>query len=628
MAEQKVGEPNGSANPGPTNAGAASTPRRAAQASGEPSSGPNEPHSGTAESNRAAGGGLTRRKRGYLIALRSSSGLAEPRADAIHEALAQMEDVEIVRRLRPKGFKGLDVGARLARDIIVARMDEQRAEALRQSAQVLVEPDARLGVSQVALATPWSSRAAPTPRRRQEIGFRILGAADQPLAGAGVTVFGRNFTSQAITDRSGTASVAIFDADGDLEDIHAVYVQPAADYWECFVQQPVLAAAEVNVVRLDPLFPASAKTAGENRAAWGRRLMHLDRLANGQAGAPLGAGVKIGLIDSGCDNSHPMLRHITRGVDLSRGDGAKDWTRDEIGQGTHCAGIIAGVGGSGPGVSGIAPGAEIHVFKLSPGGHVSDLIEALDQCIERHIDIACIGVSADQASELVVQKIIEARLAGVACIVAAGDDGGPVRFPAAAPGVLSVSAIGRLGEFPPQTHHGWTAIPELIGPSGLFAANFSAAGPQIGVCAPGVAVISSAPDGGFAARDGTAIAAAHVTGLAAQVLSRHPLFQGAYRGRDDARVHALFELIASSASPPVFDLARVGAGLPDLERVPGLGVPGDSWTKTAQTFGDFAFATGKDGFGDRLADAGVMPPPGYAASGALALMQLRVAGLI
>jgi len=54
----------------------------------------------------------------------------------------------------------------------------------------------------------------------------------------------------------------------------------------------------------------------------------------------------------------------------------------------------------------------IHVFKLSPGGRFSELIEALDQCIERQIDIVHLGVSANQVSELVARKVIEGPAQG------------------------------------------------------------------------------------------------------------------------------------------------------------------------------------------------------------------------
>jgi subtilisin family serine protease len=630
-----LGGPNSGAQSPPTQG----PPKRPAQTAGQPSPGSGEAPGETAghgagshdaaasggshARQRAAAGASPRPARQYLIAVRSQPGFAASRPDALVEMLQQMEDVEIVRRLRPKGFKGLGPGVLPgAHEVIVARMDEQRAEALRQSAQgqVVVEPNAPLFAGPATLTTPfaaWSALAAPTPRRRRELRFRVVGGADQPLAGAGVTVFGRGFSAQGITDTSGAATVSIFDVESDLEDIHAVYVQPAADHWECFAPRPTLAFDEANVVRLKPIVPARAHSAGEIHTEWARRAMHLDRPLDGATARSTGAGVKIALIDSGCDHDHLLLRHISRGVDISGAqNGARDWTRDEIGQGTHCAGIIAGSGRSTPGVDGIAPGAEIHVFKLTPGGRFSDLIEALDQCIERQIDIVHLGVGADQVSELVAQKIAEARLAGVACIAGSGDTGGPVRFPALIPGVLSVAAVGRLGEFPSDTHHGWTAVPELTGLGGVFATNFSGSGPQVGVCAPGVAVISSVPGGGLAARDGTAVAAAHIVGLAAVVLSHHPLFRGAYRARDEQRVRALFELIVASAAPPVLDLARVGAGLPDLQRMPGLGAADvDRWTQAA------------DGLGERFAASAGVPPPAFL-TGAMAFMQLRAAGLL
>jgi len=625
MAEQQ--QKNGNHAGRPAGSGPA---KRTTQAAGETPAGLNETgpnETGPNETWGGASGILTRRKRQYLIAIRTLPGFAASPANSVHETLKQMEDVEILRRLHPKGFKGLGAGAQPgAQEIIVVRMDDQRAETLRQSAppHVVIEEDARIetGMSMfpASLAAPRSSRTAAAPRRRREVQFQVLGEGDQPLAGAGVTGLGRSFGALAITDQAGTASVAILDAEADLEDVGAIYVQPAADHWECFIQRPILNPAETNIVRLRPLSSqrlpdAANKPADEKRPAWTQELMGLGRLAAGLTGV----GVKIGLIDSGCDNSHPLLRHVAKGVDLTRGNGARDWTRDEIGQGTHCAGIIAGTGDSALGVSGIAPGTEIHVFKLSPGGRFSDLIEALDQCIERQIDIVHLGVSANQVSELVARKIIEARLRGVACVATSGDEGGPVRFPGMVPGVLCVSAVGRLGEFPADTHHALTAIPEFIGSVGVFATNFSGAGPQVGVCAPGVAVISSVPGGGLAARDGGAIAAAHVVGFAALVLAHHPLFRGVYASRGEQRVNALFELVLASATRPVFDPTRVGAGLPDFREVAGMGASNaDAWNKTMQNL----FGGAKEGLGERF------PPSVGAPPGAMALMQLHAAGLI
>ena len=183
-----------------------------------------------------------------------------------------------------------------------------------------------------------------------------------------------------------------------------------------------------------------------------------------------------------------------------------------------------------------------------------------------------IGVSAEHFSELVAQKITEARLNGIACIAGAGNSGGAVRFPGNVPGVLTVAAVGKLGEYPQDTRHAQRALPQPVAFSGIFATNFSGWGPQIGVCAPGVAVVSSVPGGGYAAWDGTSMAASHVVGLSALLLSHHPMLQsinyGAHAGQ---RVSTLYDFLRIAAIPYAqVDPNRVGAGLPDLQQVPGL----------------------------------------------------------
>jgi subtilisin len=371
---------------------------------------------------------------------------------------------------------------------------------------------------------------------------------------------------------------------------------------------------------LSPLGVNAAKYPGERPYNWGQRMMKFDRVSPEWTGT----GVKIGIIDSGCDTTHPILGHIAYGADLTRGNDAQSWKLDELGHGTHCAGIVTGHGAASTAMIGCAPGAEVHVFKVVPGGRLSDLIDALDQCIERQLDLVLIGISSEQSSELVAQKIAEVAAQGITCIAAAGDSGGPVQFPGNVPGVLTVSAIGKLGEFPPDTCHAMRAVSQQIAFTGVFATNFSAWGPYVAVCAPGVAIVSSVPGGGYAAWDGSSMAAAYVTGFSALLLSHHPLLQRInYSGRAEQRVAALFELIRASAIPYAqVDPNRVGAGLPDLQQVPAMLTATQPQAATA--VGVMQLVPGAAAWPGLL---GGLLPAAYLTTNPLALMQLRAAGV-
>jgi len=578
---------------------------------------------GTADMTTAT---VVRRKQRYLIGFRSLAGMPSLSSDPFLERLAQMDGVEITRRLRGGGLQApgtppsATAPTTAAQEIVVARMDEQRGEALRQNApsHVIVEVDAPLGYSDMAVPEPvnWQHavQVMPFPRPRHEVRFRILGEGDRPLANAVVNLYGPGFPAQALTDSSGQASLQTHTVDGS--GIHAVYVRPAADHWERYIQNPSLDPEQVNVIRLSPLHRTMGTFPGERPYGWGQRIMKFDRVSTDWNGA----GTKIGIIDSGCDTSHPLLRHIVRGVDFTGDKDPQSWKSDEMGQGTHCAGIVAAASSlASSDIIGCAPGAEVHIFKVVPGGHYSDLIDALDQCIERRLDIVQIGVSGEQFSELVAQKITEARLNGIACIVGAGNSGGAVQFPGNVPGVMTVSAIGKLGEYPQDTRHAQRALPQLIAFSGVYATNFSCWGPQVGVCAPGVAVVSSVPGGGYAAWDGCSMAASHVVGFSALLLSHHPMLQSINFGaRADQRVSILYDFLRAAAIPYAqVDPYRVGAGLPDLQQVPGL-LPSNQ-----QFFGSGIGAGAVLG----TLQTPFTHPAAYLGNPMNAILQLRAAGL-
>jgi len=513
-----------------------------------------------------------RRRERFLIGTRSArAGQAlaplQHSMDDVVQYLGHQENVEVVKRIKLGGTQPFTAEGSSVNEVIVAKIDEGKAQRLRSVAPpyLIIERDALLTCADyLSVPTPVMPIGTLLPLRSiaTDVAIRVVGERDQPLARATVVIDGGELPAQALTDETGTARITFFG--GSTEGVRTLFIRSASNHWDRVIFAPRLSSG-INTVRLRPLSDLYPNFPSARLLGWGQRLMGINPIG----GRFSGSGVRIGIIDSGCDVSHPLLRQVTQGKDFTTGGTDTSWAQDPVSHGTHCAGIInASI--TEQGVVGCAPAAELHVFKVIPEGRVSDLLAALDECIERELDLINISVVSDGFSELVSQKLQEARQKGIACIVAAGNSGGPLSFPATVPGVMPVAAVGKLKEFPADSSHALDVVPQLIGIDDIFAASFSSAGPQVAFSGPGVAVVSTVPGGGYAAADGTSAAAAHVTGLAALVLAHHPLFQeGALRVRSEQRVHALFELIRASAVPRVPDPQRGGAGVPDLARIPG-----------------------------------------------------------
>ena len=533
----------------------------------DPTNTPNPANGATPNSPANAGIAMpvNSRKRELLISSRAVPGSVQPMsADSLQTALSSIAGVKVVKVLKPQGLNALSTGGigSLAADIVVAETTLEQADALRASAppNLIIEHNALLkhaddnSVSMQILRNSVEASLMASSGPSLNLQFTVTSDTGVPLPKATVIVYGRAFPAQGETDASGQATIQVYG--GPIDSIQAIYVKPAKDYWEKFVQRPELFSDRVNIIQLTPLSKTFPNFPTTGIAGWGSRIMALD----GLGAQATGKGIKIGIIDSGCDNTHPQLTHISNGMDFTNDRDVATWTTDVLSHGTHCAGVIAGRSDVVQGIRGLAPDAEVHSFKVFPGGRFDDLISAIDECIARGIDVINMSLGSDQGSELVTRKLAEARQNGIACIVAAGNSGGPVQFPGTVPTVLTVSAVGKSGEFPADTNHAQTAVAGTISEAGLFPAKFSCFGQEVGVCGPGVAIVSTVP-GGYAAWDGTSMAAPHITGLAALLLAHHPQLQQT-QPRSEQRVTMLFQLIRSMAVPVVADPLRGGAGLP------------------------------------------------------------------
>jgi subtilisin family serine protease len=487
----------------------------------------------------------------YLIATKPGYLLpppVEPPAERIVDRLNADHDVNVIRVIRPAERLGPP-----APTVVVAEMPPDRAAQLASSPDLVVEQDQplRYGMATIPAADP----GLVPYDEAVEITVRVEDVDGEPVQNAEVRLIAATSSAPTVTDRGGKATLTV--AAHEATTITGLLIQPRDGHWNAWRPWPYLSTVDTNRV-------VCAKIDAATAGSWPRRVMGFDRLPPTYRGH----GVKIAIIDSGVAiNHHNLPDRVTGGHDVVAHND-KTWRDDVIGFGTAVAGLLVATE-SGGHLPGLAPEVDLHVLKVFPGGRSSDLFEAIDMSITAQADVVVLDLGTAAPSWLIARKIEEAREYGVACIVAAGNNCGPVSFPASLPSVLSVAAIGKLGTFPPESYHITQFIGEP-GPEGLFPARFSAYGPQIDVCAPGVGVVSTLPPNNFAALDGTAVAAGHVAALSALVLAHHPDFAGA-RDPGRMRVDRLFAVLRASCQPlPYSDRMKVGWGIPDAVTAVGL----------------------------------------------------------
>ena len=176
------------------------------------------------------------------------------------------------------------------------------------------------------------------------------------------------------------------------------------------------------------------------------------------------AGVRVAVIDSGVDGTHPELKGR---IAAARSFVSGSALVDTQGHGTFVAGLIAAQTNDGVGIAGLAPPAELLVAKVV-GPQRSIPVEAEAKAIRwavargaRVINMSLGGLrdpsdpSRDTYSRLEADAIAYAVSKGVLVVAAVGNsDQSPAQpwpyasWPAALPHVLGVSALSRKGGSP------------------------------------------------------------------------------------------------------------------------------------------------------------------------------------
>lgn len=253
-----------------------------------------------------------------------------------------------------------------------------------------------------------------------------------------------------------------------------------------------------------------------------------------------GAGVKVAVIDTGINFNHEDLKaNYVSGVNYSgiKGIVGLGSPLDDQGHGTHVAGTIAAAR-NGKGVVGVAPKAQLYAVKVmnkDGSGSLSAIIKGIEWAVKNKMNIANMSLGGGPYVEAMHKAIKQAVNSGVTIVCAAGNDGGPVNYPAKYPETIAVSASGPKNEIAP----------------------FSSRGSEIDVMAPGMWINSTSIDGKYQELHGTSMACPHVAGLAALA------YAAGYK------TPAAIRAALKAAAVPVQGLSasEQGSGIPNAARL-------------------------------------------------------------
>jgi subtilisin family serine protease len=289
----------------------------------------------------------------------------------------------------------------------------------------------------------------------------------------------------------------------------------------------------------EPVMKPAVKPAVKPALAGGVAKVWLDRKvtvrddgSNAQIGAPTawaagydGSGVKVAILDTGIDTTHPDLQgRVVQSHDFVPGDPS---VTDHFGHGTHVASIIAGSGSASAGrYKGVAPGAQLVIGKVladDGSGLDSWILDGMQWAATSGAKVISMSLGGDAPSDgldPMSQAVNDLTAStGVLFVIAAGNSGPSdttVAAPGAADAALTVAAVDRTDQL----------------------AAFSSRGPRDGdgalkpdIAAPGVDIVAARAAGTsmgtpldqyYTAASGTSMATPHVAAAAAILAEEHP----------------------------------------------------------------------------------------------------------
>ncbi|HEV7762880.1 MAG TPA: S8 family serine peptidase, partial [Acidimicrobiales bacterium] len=314
----------------------------------------------------------------------------------------------------------------------------------------------------------------------------------------------------------------------------------ADDVETAFEDDPLFTAVEPNLIR--------SATATPNDPQMGNQRTALETIDVPAAWnvADRTAKVTVAVLDTGVDLDHPDLRpNLVAGRDIVHNDASPG---DDDGHGTMTAGLIGAVTDNGIGIAGVAWNARIMPVKVLDGqgnGTDAQIASGIVWATDHGAKVINMSLGGVGSSATLDNAVRYARTHDVVVVAAAGNDGSTIpHYPAAAPGVIGVTATDARGNF------AW----------------FSDHGPWISLAAPGIDVRTTTAAAGAVASTGTGTGTSFssplVAGTVALLRERHTAWSA-------ARVAAQLTRTARDAGPAGLDNAY-GYGIVDAAAALGV----------------------------------------------------------
>lgn len=218
-----------------------------------------------------------------------------------------------------------------------------------------------------------------------------------------------------------------------------------------------------------------------------------------------GKGIKVAVLDTGCETTHPDLKdQIIGGRNFTDDDRSNpDIYTDYNGHGTHVAGTIAAYEND-DGVIGVAPEAGLLIVKVlnkAGSGKYEWIIKGIQYAIDQEVDIISMSLGGP-ADVPELHEVIKAAVEkNILVVCAAGNEGdgddstNEFAYPGAYNEVISVGAV--------NLERG--------------SSEFTNSNNEVDVVAPGERITSTYLNGKYATLSGTSMAAPHVSGALALI---------------------------------------------------------------------------------------------------------------